>query len=104
MRKMKTINSSELLKKQLKNKVFKKEFDALEKEFKLAQEVIYLRKKAQLTQSELARKAGTSQPAIARLESGEYTNLSLSFLRKIGNALNAVPEIHLTLKNAVKIQ
>jgi predicted transcriptional regulator len=47
-----------------------------------------------MTQKELAKRAGTSQPAIARLESGKYTNITMSFLRKIGKALNAEPEIH----------
>lgn len=91
---IKTISSDDLLKKQLKNKVFKKEYDALDDEFKVAMEIIKLRKKARLTQKELAEKVGTSQPAIARLESGEYKNLTLSFLRRIGFALGTVPSIH----------
>ena len=95
MKKMKRINSELLLKKQLKNKEFRKEYNVLEKEFELAREVIRLRKEAHLTQKQLAEKAGTSQPAIARLESGEYKNLSLSFLRKIGEVLGAIPEVHL---------
>ncbi len=37
----------------------------------------------------------TSQPAIARLESGNYKNLSLSFIRKVARALHAFPEIHI---------
>ncbi len=88
------MNSKTLLKKQLKNKEFKKEYDLLEEEFEIAREIIKLRKDANLTQKELADLAGTSQPAIARLESGNYKNVSLSFLRKIGKALNATPEIH----------
>lgn len=94
MIRMKTINSKSLLKKQLKNKNFRKEYEALEKEFEIAREVIKLRQEANLTQKQLAEISGTSQPAIARLESGEYKNLSLSFLRKIGKALGAVPEVH----------
>jgi len=94
MKKIKTINSDIFLKTQLKNKKFKNEYDALEEEFEIAKEVIKLRKKLNLTQKELAERAGTSQPAIARLESGNYKNVSLQFLRKIGNALDAIPEIH----------
>ncbi len=94
MNKIKTINSDVLLKKQFKNKEFKKEYDELEDEFEIAKEIITLRKNAALTQKQLAELAGTSQPAIARLESGNYKNISLSFLRKIGKALNATPEIH----------
>ena len=90
---IKRTNSRDLLKKQLKNPVFKKEYDALEKEFTIAKEVISLRKKANITQKELAELSGTSQPAIARLESGEYQNLSLTFLRRVGKVLGVVPEI-----------
>ena len=93
MNKMKTVDSEELFKKQLENDIFKKEYEKSEKEFLLAVEIIKLRKKANLTQKELAEKAGPSQPAIARLESGNYPNVSLSFLRKIGKALNVEPEI-----------
>jgi DNA-binding XRE family transcriptional regulator len=94
MNKIKTINSDILLKKQMKNNEFKKEYNELEGEFKIAKEIIKLRRNADLTQKQLAKLAGTSQPAIARLESGNYKNLSLSSLRKIGKALGATPEIH----------
>ncbi|MDR0623583.1 MAG: helix-turn-helix transcriptional regulator [Treponema sp.] len=83
-----------LLEEKLKNQDFLAEYENLEKEFVLAEEVMKLRLEKNMTQKELAEKAGTSQPAIARLESGKYTNITLSFLRKIGKALNAEPEIH----------
>jgi predicted transcriptional regulator len=91
---MKAYSYKSLLKRQLKNPEFRKEYDALEKEFALAKEIISLRLKAGLTQKELAEKARTSQPAIARLESGHYTKVSMSFLGRIGMALGAIPEIH----------
>jgi len=94
MKKIKTVNSDNFLKRQLKNKEFKNEYITLEEEFEISKEVIRLRKELNLTQKELADRAGTSQPAIARLESGNYKNLSLQFLRKVGNALNAIPEVH----------
>jgi len=94
MIKPKTINSSTLLKKQMKKNEFKKEYDLLEEEFELAREIIQLRTKASLTQKQLAELSGTSQPAIARLESGSYKNVSLAFLRRVGKALNVTPEIH----------
>lgn len=90
---LKTINSEELLKEQLKDKEFREEYEALEEEFEIAGEIIKLRKKAKITQKQLAEMAGTSQPAVARLESGEYKNLTLSFLRKIGKALGVMPEV-----------
>lgn len=66
----------------------------LEEEFLIAKEVIRLRLEANLTQKELAEKIGTSQPAIARLESGSYKNLSLSFLNRVGRALGTVPVLY----------
>ncbi|MCB1144927.1 MAG: helix-turn-helix domain-containing protein [Leptospiraceae bacterium] len=91
---MKTINSKSLLKKQLSKKEFRKEYELLEEEFLIAKEVIRLRLEANLTQKELAEKIGTSQPAIARLESGSYKNLSLSFLNRVGRALGTVPVLY----------
>ncbi len=82
----------------LKNEDVRKEYEKLEEEFILAKEVIELRKEKNLTQMELAKEIGTSQPAIARLESGNYKNLSLKFLRKVAEALGAVPEVHIKKK------
>ena len=93
MNKIKTINAEKLLKRQLQNKAFKNEYELLEKDFEIAREIIRLRKSAKLTQKELAKIAGTSQPAIARLESGNYRNLSLSFLNRVANALGAEPKV-----------
>ena len=52
--------------------------------------VIKLRNAAHLTQAELARKAGTTQPVIARLESGTDTRIpSLALLARIAVASHA---------------
>ncbi|WP_156104687.1 helix-turn-helix domain-containing protein [Spirochaeta lutea] len=82
----------------LKNESVRIEYEKLEEEFILAKEVMELRKEKNLTQTELAKEVGTSQPAIARLESGNYKNLSLKFLRKVAEALGAVPEVHIKKK------
>ncbi len=95
MVKMKEYKFEDLLKESLRNEDFKNEYDSLEEEFKLSKEVMELRKTKNLTQKELALLVGTSQPAIARLESGIYKNVSLSFIRRVAKALDAIPEIHL---------
>ncbi len=92
---MKTYNYDDILKKEIRDSAFREEYEALVGEFAVAKEVIRLRKANGWTQKELAKRAHTSQPAIARLESGNYRNVSLSFLRKIGAALGAVPVVHM---------
>ncbi len=92
---MKSQSLKSLLQTELEDPAFRKEYDALAGEFAVAREIIRLRQARGWTQKELAEHAHTSQPAIARLESGSYRNLSLSFLRKIGDALGAVPVVHM---------
>lgn len=74
-------------KRLLKNKALRKAYDTLAPEFAIAQAVIKKRLEKGLTQSELAKKIGTKQSAISRLESGNY-NPSIIFLGKIAKALN----------------
>ena len=61
---------SDLHKKWMKEPKYRKAYEALEQEFVLASAVIDARNRAGLTQKELARKMGTTQPVVARLESG----------------------------------
>ena len=56
--------------KALKNPKVKAAYDQLEDEYALAAALIDARTKAKLTQTELAHRMGTTQSAIARLESG----------------------------------
>jgi predicted transcriptional regulator len=90
---MKMHKFDDMLKEQLKKPEFRAEYEALKEEFEVAKEVIRLRITAGMTQKELAERVHTSQPAIARLESGSYRNLSLSFLRRVGRALGAKPRV-----------
>lgn len=63
---------SELKEQWMKDPAFKAEYDALEDEFNLARELIEARTRAGLSQAELAQRMGTTQSAIARLESGKF--------------------------------
>ena len=90
---MKICDFKDLLEKKLKSPDFRAEWEAQNEEFELAREVIRLRIRAGLTQKQLADRARTSQPTIARLESGSYRNLSLSFLRKVGEVLGVEPHV-----------
>ena len=72
----------------LKNPEFRRAYEALEPEFALIRQIIEKRLKKKLTQTALAKKLGTKQSAIARLESGNY-NPSLAFLEKVAEALDS---------------
>jgi len=54
--------------------------------FQLGEQVRKIREEQHITQGELAEKAGTSQPAIARLEAGG-AEPKLDTLERIGRAL-----------------
>ena len=62
---------------------------------KVARLIYDARTKAGLTQEQLAKRVGTSQPVIARLEDADYRGHSLTMLQRIANALNGQLEIHL---------
>jgi len=55
----------------------------------LAHRIAELREKCGLTQAELARRVGTTQAGISRLENPNYRNYSLKTLEKVAIALGA---------------
>lgn len=77
---------SQLKKELLRDKETKAAYDALELEFAIAEAIIAKRIEKGLTQTQLAKKMGTKQSAISRLESGE-SNPSIHFLEKVAKAL-----------------
>jgi ribosome-binding protein aMBF1 (putative translation factor) len=71
----------ELKAKAFKNPKVKTAYDLLEDEYALAAVLIDARAKAKLTQSELARRMGTTQSAIARMESGRAVPSGATLLK-----------------------
>jgi transcriptional regulator with XRE-family HTH domain len=61
---------SDMHKRWMEEPDYRKAYDALEGEFDLAKAVLQARNRVGLTQAELARKMGTTQPVLARLEGG----------------------------------
>jgi transcriptional regulator with XRE-family HTH domain len=61
---------SDMHKNWMKEPQYRKAYAALEKQFVLASAAIDARNRAGLTQAALARRMGTTQPVVARLESG----------------------------------
>ena len=72
-------------KKWMKQPKYRKAYEALQEEFALASAIIDLRSRAGLTQKELARKMRTTQPVVARLESGR-TRPSMRTLERLAEA------------------
>jgi ribosome-binding protein aMBF1 (putative translation factor) len=90
---IKSYKFKDLLKEQMKDPEFRKEWEETQEEYDLACTIIEMRIAAGMSQKELAEKAKTSQPAIARLESGSYRNYSMAFLRKIGRVFGVRPYV-----------
>ena len=80
--------------KQMKDPAFKAAYDALEEEYALIRELLDARTRAKLTQAQVAKRMGTSQSAVARLESGRAP--SLASLRKYAKATGSKIEIKLS--------
>lgn len=69
----------------MKEPNYRRAYRALEDEFAVARAVIAARIRAGLTQAELARKMGTTQPVVARMESGRVQP-SLKTLQRLASA------------------
>lgn len=70
-----TIPFTEVRKQWRKNPNYMKEYDALAGEFDLAKKLIQARVQAGMSQQEVAERMNSSQPAVARLESGHRPSL-----------------------------
>jgi predicted transcriptional regulator len=78
----------------LADEEFRREYDALGEEFSIAAQLIEARTKANLTQEQVARRMGTTQSVVARLESG-HPLPSLRTLRRYASAVGSKVEIKL---------
>lgn len=73
---------------------FQKAWKETEPGYELTRQIIALRLRKGLTQRELARRIGTTQSVIARIESGGQ-NMSIRTLTKIASELDADVKIEL---------
>lgn len=87
-KKIKLISFSRLKEDLMKNPEFRLEYEKLEPEFQIARQMIGMRIKKKLSQQDLAKKAGTDQAVISRLE-GMNAKPSISLLKRIADALGA---------------
>ena len=96
----KLITFEDFLKEEFKDKEFEKGFYREVEKARISLEIAYFRKKANLTQAELAKKINTSQSAVARLENPDYQKYSISVLRKVAEALGLELVLSLREKNS----
>lgn len=90
------LTHKELKKLALDRPDVKTEYDQLEDEFTFLDEFLKARAAAGITQAEVAERIGTTQSAIARLESGRGKHSpSLATLQKYAHALGCRLELRL---------
>jgi len=94
---------ADLQRKWMKQSKYRKAYEALEEEFVLASAVIEARNRAGLTQKALAKKMGTTQPVVARLESGRVRP-SLRTLERLARATRSRLRIHFEPQREMKLQ
>ena len=95
MKKIKAPIHRELVKPYLSDKKLRERIKAGVKRLKVITQLVELREKLSMTQTELAGRIGVSQPFIARIENDETSNLSLETLVKVVDALDAGLDIRI---------
>jgi ribosome-binding protein aMBF1 (putative translation factor) len=87
-------HSKSVEKRSQKSATYRKTFARTLHQIDLALLVREMREDAGLTQAELAKKAGTTQSVIVRLEDAEYTGHSLPMLERIAVACGVGLKLH----------
>jgi DNA-binding XRE family transcriptional regulator len=95
-------NFDKFLEEQLQDEDFAKRFKKAGDAWDIALKLTALRKESGLSQKELAKRAGTTQQQISRLESPSYEGHSLSMLRRVAGVLGATVEVELRSERTLK--
>mgnify|MGYP001610327067 FL=1 len=82
------------LNKRLKNPQFQKAYEEEYAKVKFAYQMMQLRKKQRISQAQLAKKLGTTQSVVARMEAGQQ-NFTLNTLQKIASVFRRQLKIQL---------
>lgn len=80
----KAIDFQVYLAKRLKNTKFRKYYSEYGKQLEIAYQILQLRKQKKMSQLDLAKKLGTRQSNVARIEAGQQ-NLTTDTLQKIAS-------------------
>ncbi len=95
------LSHEEMVGKMLQHPEVKAEYDALEPEFELLDELLKARDEAGLTQEDVAKRMGTSRPAVARIEAGggsKRHSPSIATLRKYAEAVGCKLQVKFVRK------
>ncbi len=95
MKKPNYYTTKELKKELFKDPKVKKAYEDLQPEFAIVQAIIDSRVKKKISQAELARRMGTGQAVISRLENAN-AKPSLSLIKRLADALGLKVELHFT--------
>jgi len=79
-----------------------RDVDELLNEMRIEQELVALREKRGLSQRDFARLLGTSQPYVAKLESGRIKNLGVRTLLKCATALGGRVTLRIEPQRSVR--
>jgi len=83
---IKATDFDDVLKKHLKNPEFKRLYDEYGKQLEIAYQMLQMRKQKKMSQAQLAKKIGTTQSNIARMEAGNQ-NFTIDILNRVAVAL-----------------
>jgi transcriptional regulator with XRE-family HTH domain len=78
---------------------FRRQVEETLNEMRLEQDLVALREARGVSQAQLAKALGVSQPAIAKLESGKAKNIKLRTLVRAVSALGGTVRIQITKRN-----
>lgn len=101
MAKQRTTNYEQFEAELLRRPEVRKEYEALRPKYDMIRSLIERRNQMRISQTQLARMVGTKQPAISRLEKGDY-NTTLSTFFKVANALGLAISLKTRSKGRIK--
>lgn len=96
-KKIKLIPWEDIEKRWMKNPKFVREWEKIEPEYQIARALIGARLKKKLSQEELAKKIGSKQPVVSRIESMS-SSPTVSLLKRLASALDAHLQIRFVQK------
>lgn len=92
---LKYVTLSDIHRESMRDPKYRKAYEALGPKYDLIHAILDARIKRGVTQAEIAKRAGTTQSAIARFESG-VGNPTLDFMQRVSAAVGARLEVRIT--------